>query len=176
MPRARPCRSALALPSNLARFASPPPDITNVGDHHPSLPSPFPSPSSTPPPHQTNLRSLNALARVLRRKRTQRGALSLASPEVKFEIDTETHDPLDVGMYQVRQRAGRWWYRERGGEVVERPGPDCCTAALLLLQVREANQMVEEMMLLANCTGGWLAGWLGGCWLLVGCLWAAPGW
>ena len=24
---------------------------------------------------------------------------------------------------------------------------------LLLLQVREANQMVEEMMLLANCTG-----------------------
>lgn len=25
----------------------------------------------------------------------------LASPEVKFEIDTETHDPLDVGMYQV---------------------------------------------------------------------------
>lgn len=47
-----------------------------------------------------------------------RGALTLASPEVKFEIDTETHDPLDVGMYQVR----------------------------------EANQMVEEMMLLANIT------------------------
>lgn len=42
----------------------------------------------------------------------------MASPEVKFEIDTETHDPLDVGMYQVR----------------------------------EANQMVEEMMLLANIT------------------------
>ena len=30
-----------------------------------------------------------------------RGALQLASPEVKFEIDRETHDPLDVGMYQV---------------------------------------------------------------------------
>lgn len=30
-----------------------------------------------------------------------RSALQLASPEVKFEIDTETHDPLDVGMYQV---------------------------------------------------------------------------
>jgi exosome complex exonuclease DIS3/RRP44 len=63
------------------------------------------------------LRTLNRLARCLRRRRTERGALSLASPEVKFEIDTETHDPLDVGMYQVR----------------------------------EANQMVEEMMLLANC-------------------------
>ncbi len=63
----------------------------------------LPSPPLLPIPPQTNLRSLNALARVLRRKRTQRGALSLASPEVKFEIDTETHDPLDVGMYQVRQ-------------------------------------------------------------------------
>lgn len=49
-----------------------------------------------------NLRRMNAIARVLRRQRTERGALQLASPEVKFEIDTETHDPLDVGMYQVR--------------------------------------------------------------------------
>jgi len=65
-----------------------------------------------------NLRVMNSLAKILRRRRTERGALSLASPEVKFEIDTETHDPLDVGMYQVR----------------------------------ETNQMVEEMMLLANCT------------------------
>ena len=54
-----------------------------------------------PPPSQANLRTLNALAKVLRRRRAERGALSLASPEVKFEIDTETHDPLDVGMYQV---------------------------------------------------------------------------
>lgn len=65
-----------------------------------------------------NLRTMNQLAKILRKKRADRGALQLASPEVKFEIDTETHDPLDVGMYQVR----------------------------------EANQMVEEMMLLANCT------------------------
>ena len=49
----------------------------------------------------TNLRRMNAVARVLRRQRAERGALTLASPEVKFEIDTETHDPLDVGMYQV---------------------------------------------------------------------------
>ena len=53
------------------------------------------------PAPQANLRTLNALAKVLRRRRAERGALSLASPEVKFEIDTETHDPLDVGMYQV---------------------------------------------------------------------------
>ena len=47
------------------------------------------------------LRQLNKIARVLRQRRTQNGALSLASPEVRFEIDTETHDPTDVGMYQV---------------------------------------------------------------------------
>ena len=48
-----------------------------------------------------NLREMNKLAKVLRQRRSDRGALSLASPEVKFQIDTETHDPLDVGMYQV---------------------------------------------------------------------------
>ncbi|KAF5828225.1 hypothetical protein DUNSADRAFT_18006 [Dunaliella salina] len=63
-----------------------------------------------------SLRTMNKLAKILRRRRAERGALQLASPEVKFTIDTETHDPLDVGMYQVQ----------------------------------EANQMVEEMMLLAN--------------------------
>lgn len=52
-----------------------------------------------------SLRRLNTLAKVLRRRRAERGALQLASPEVKFEIDTETHDPLDVGMYQVRYMA-----------------------------------------------------------------------
>ena len=34
--------------------------------------------------------------------RTQAGALNLASPEVKFTIDTETNNPLDVGMYEHR--------------------------------------------------------------------------
>eukprot|EP00873_Tetraselmis_striata_P021093 jgi/Tetstr1/441357/TSEL_029608.t1 len=62
------------------------------------------------------LRRLLAVARVLRARRMQAGALQLASPEVKFQLEAETLDPLDVGMYQVR----------------------------------ETNQMVEEMMLLAN--------------------------
>ncbi|CAI6003897.1 unnamed protein product, partial [Closterium sp. NIES-64] len=50
-----------------------------------------------------DLRNLNRLAKVMRQRRIDRGALTLASPEVKFEIDTETHDPLDVGMYLVRE-------------------------------------------------------------------------
>lgn len=33
----------------------------------------------------------------MRLRRIERGALTLASPEVKFQIDTETHDPLDIG-------------------------------------------------------------------------------
>ncbi|GAQ85435.1 Ribonuclease II/R family protein [Klebsormidium nitens] len=67
-------------------------------------------------PLTEDLRNLNRLAKIMRQRRTERGALTLASPEVKFEIDTETHNPLDVGMYQIR----------------------------------EANQMIEEYMLLAN--------------------------
>jgi hypothetical protein len=44
---------------------------------------------------------MNRLAKVLRARRSERGALQLASPEVKFKIDDETTDPMDVGMYQV---------------------------------------------------------------------------
>jgi len=35
---------------------------------------------------------------IMRQRRCERGALTLASAEVKFEIDSETHDPLDIGM------------------------------------------------------------------------------
>ena len=43
-----------------------------------------------------------AVLQIMRRRRAERGALQLASPEVKFTIDTQTQDPLEVGMYQVR--------------------------------------------------------------------------
>ncbi|KAI4327860.1 hypothetical protein L6164_020272 [Bauhinia variegata] len=51
----------------------------------------------------TDLRNMNSLAKKMRLRRIERGALTLASAEVKFQIDTETHDPLDVGMYQIRE-------------------------------------------------------------------------
>ncbi|XP_078448448.1 ribonuclease II family protein [Wolffia australiana] len=51
----------------------------------------------------TNLRNLNALAKIMRQRRIDRGALTLASAEVKFQIDTETLDPLDIGIYQIRE-------------------------------------------------------------------------
>jgi exosome complex exonuclease DIS3/RRP44 len=44
----------------------------------------------------SSLKELCQVARVLRWRRSQRGALTLASPEVKFELDSETLDPMDV--------------------------------------------------------------------------------
>ncbi|KFK29281.1 hypothetical protein AALP_AA7G113000 [Arabis alpina] len=46
----------------------------------------------------TDLRNMNTLAKIMRQKRIDRGALTLASAEVKFQIDAATHDPLDIGM------------------------------------------------------------------------------
>ncbi|KAJ8771123.1 hypothetical protein K2173_023448 [Erythroxylum novogranatense] len=54
-------------------------------------------------PLTKDLRNMNALAKIMRQRRIERGALTLASAEVKFQIDTETHDPLDIGMYQIRE-------------------------------------------------------------------------
>ncbi|KAK7353532.1 hypothetical protein VNO80_18981 [Phaseolus coccineus] len=54
-------------------------------------------------PITTDLRNMNSLAKKMRLWRIERGALTLASAEVKFQIDTETHDPLDIGMYQIRE-------------------------------------------------------------------------
>ncbi|GJT86469.1 exosome complex exonuclease RRP44 homolog A [Tanacetum coccineum] len=42
-------------------------------------------------------------ATIMRARRIERGAITLASAEVKFQVDTETHDPLDIGMYQIRE-------------------------------------------------------------------------
>jgi exosome complex exonuclease DIS3/RRP44 len=50
----------------------------------------------------SGLRHLLSLAKKLRAGRVARGALQLASPEVKFDLaDDDTHDPIDVGVYQV---------------------------------------------------------------------------
>jgi len=50
-----------------------------------------------------SLRNLNRLAKLIRAERTERGALELASQEVRFELDSETQDPTDVGEYQLRE-------------------------------------------------------------------------
>eukprot|EP00505_MAST-04D_sp_SCG-Rhode-Island_P002029 Stramenopile-MAST_4_protein_2029 len=62
------------------------------------------------------VRALNKIARAQRKKRMDLGALTLASPEVKFSLDDDSRDPTDVKMYVLK----------------------------------EANQLVEEFMLLGN--------------------------
>jgi exoribonuclease R len=46
---------------------------------------------------------LASVARCMRRQRVAAGALALSSPEVKFLLDSETHDPTDVSAYETRE-------------------------------------------------------------------------
>ncbi|KAH9505754.1 exosome catalytic subunit dis3 [Bulinus truncatus] len=50
-----------------------------------------------------SLRSLNQLAKILKKKRMDNGALSLASTEVRFFVDSETNDPIDVQTKELRE-------------------------------------------------------------------------
>eukprot|EP00434_Breviolum_minutum_P022596 symbB.v1.2.019939.t1/scaffold1645.1/size107836/4 len=51
----------------------------------------------------TSLRNLLKLTRQIRGRRVAKGALELASQEVRFELDSETQDPTDVAEYQQRE-------------------------------------------------------------------------
>ena len=66
------------------------------------------------------VKRLAVLARKFRKRRLESGALTLASPEVKFVLDDESLNPTDVQSYTLY----------------------------------EANELVEEFMLLANVTVG----------------------
>jgi exosome complex exonuclease DIS3/RRP44 len=66
----------------------------------------------------TGMRILLALSRKLKGKRMAAGALSLSSPEIKVQVESETSDPIDVKAKQLLA----------------------------------TNSLVEEFMLLANCS------------------------
>ena len=46
-----------------------------------------------------SLRRLLKIATVLRDRRNEKGALTLASPEIKFKLDVERENPTDVSEY-----------------------------------------------------------------------------
>jgi len=50
-----------------------------------------------------SVRALNDLARILRRRRIDEGALTLASPEVRFKLDRESQNPTDVQAYALKE-------------------------------------------------------------------------
>lgn len=54
-------------------------------------------------PLTKNLRVLNKVAKILKRRRVAAGALSLASPQVRFVKDESTHDPIDLEMYESKE-------------------------------------------------------------------------
>jgi exosome complex exonuclease DIS3/RRP44 len=54
-------------------------------------------------PLTQNIRVLNKIAKVLKRRRITAGALSLASPQVRFVKDESTHDPIDLEMYESKE-------------------------------------------------------------------------
>lgn len=45
-----------------------------------------------------SIRILSQLAKKLNLKRVERGALTLQSPEVKFKLENDSQDPIDVGI------------------------------------------------------------------------------
>ncbi|XP_048454363.1 exosome complex exonuclease RRP44 [Rhincodon typus] len=49
------------------------------------------------------LRRLNKLAKILKKRRIDNGALTLSSPEVRFHIDSETHDPIDLQTKELKE-------------------------------------------------------------------------
>ncbi|XP_053471180.1 exosome complex exonuclease RRP44 isoform X2 [Ictalurus furcatus] len=49
-----------------------------------------------------SLRGLNTLAKILKGRRIEKGALTLSSPEVRFHIDSETHDPIDLQTKELK--------------------------------------------------------------------------
>ncbi|XP_053311384.1 exosome complex exonuclease RRP44 [Spea bombifrons] len=50
-----------------------------------------------------SLRLLNKLAKILKKKRIDNGALTLSSPEVRFHMDSETHDPIDLQTKELQE-------------------------------------------------------------------------
>lgn len=49
-----------------------------------------------------SLRNLNKIAKILKKERIRNGAILLASPEIRFQVDSETHDPIDVEAKKIR--------------------------------------------------------------------------
>jgi exosome complex exonuclease DIS3/RRP44 len=60
-------------------------------------------PSATDDSLTLSIRRLNGLAKVLKARRIEAGALTLASPEVRFQLDQETQNPVDVMLKEAKE-------------------------------------------------------------------------
>lgn len=53
-------------------------------------------------PVSVGIKTLNMIAKKLRAKRMEAGALVLASPEVRFRMENDGQDPVDVEMKELK--------------------------------------------------------------------------
>ena len=49
------------------------------------------------------LRRLNSIAKIMRAARIANGALTLSSNEIRFNLDSETNDPIDVQTKELKE-------------------------------------------------------------------------
>ncbi|XP_049591457.1 exosome complex exonuclease RRP44 [Syngnathus scovelli] len=50
-----------------------------------------------------SLRGLNKLAKILKKRRIEKGALTLSNVEVRFHMDSETHDPVELQTKELKE-------------------------------------------------------------------------
>jgi exoribonuclease R len=75
-------------------------------------------------PITAGLRVLNRLAKRLKQRRIQAGALFLASPEVRFSLENDSQDPVDVGTAGLNSRMVAWAVSEIEGPLMTCRGAD----------------------------------------------------
>ena len=56
---------------------------------------------------------LNKIAKILRADRIKSGALTLASNEIRFSLDSETHDPIDVVTKELKETNSKMRHRNQ---------------------------------------------------------------
>lgn len=57
--------------------------------------------SDSKDPIANSIRNLNKIAKMMKQKRLDKGALTLASTQVKITLAEETHSATDVQLYQM---------------------------------------------------------------------------
>lgn len=92
-------RAALTYAAAQTLLDAPPPG----GAASAAVASAAPLPATGSPAVAAGLKLLASIARSLRADRKDAGALTLGSAEVRFLLDSETHEPLDVSAYELRE-------------------------------------------------------------------------
>lgn len=51
----------------------------------------------------TSIRNLNKLAKIMRQERRERGSIVLSSPEVRFKLEHDSQDPVDLELKELKE-------------------------------------------------------------------------